>query len=80
MKYLLLTLGSYAGSYYLVGLLIRGRLADLAEGLRHRPDAPSPRLYLREVESHARRAHRHYSLVVGTVLALLSLLACIWLA
>ncbi|MDH0301845.1 MULTISPECIES: hypothetical protein [unclassified Pseudomonas] len=70
MKYLLVTLVSYASSYYLVGLLIRGRLADIADGLRHRSDAPPPGQYLREVEEHARRAHRHYSFFVGSVLAL----------
>lgn len=79
MKYLLLTLGSYATSYYLVGLLIRGRLADLAEGLRHRPDAPPPGQYLREVEAHAQRAHRHYSLFAGTVLAALLVALAAWL-
>ncbi|QXI40681.1 hypothetical protein [Pseudomonas xantholysinigenes] len=79
MKYLLLTLASYASSYYLVGLLIRGRLADMAEGLRHRPDAPPPGQYLREVEAHARRAHRHYSLFIGTLLTLLLVALAAWL-
>lgn len=79
MKYLLLTLASYAGSYYLVGGLIRGRLADLAEGLRHRPDAPPTGQFLREVEEHARRAHRHYSLFVGTLLAMVLILLSAWL-
>lgn len=80
MKYLLATLISYAGSYYLVGLLIRGQLADVAEGLRHRPEAPTPGQYLREVEAHARRAHRHYSLFAGTALALLLCVLCAWLS
>ncbi|WP_194790698.1 hypothetical protein [Pseudomonas sp. UFMG81] len=79
MKYLLLTLASYASSYYLIGLLIRGRLADLVEGLRHRPDVPSPGHYLREVEQHARRAHRHYSLFIGSLLTLLLAVLCAWL-
>lgn len=79
MKYLLLTLTSYGASYYLVGLLIRGRLADLAEGLRHRPDAPPAGQYLREVEEHARRAHRHYSLFIGTLLAVVLMLLSAWL-
>ncbi|HEK1766167.1 hypothetical protein ACCE15_12035 [Pseudomonas parafulva] len=77
MKYLLLAFASYASCYYLVGLLIRGRLADIAEGLRHRPDAPTPGQYLREVERHARQAHRHYSLFAGSVLAL-ALCALAW--
>lgn len=79
MKYLLLTLTSYGASYYLVGLLIRGRLADLAEGLRHRPDAPPAGQYLREVEEHARRARRHYSLFIGTASTLLLVSLAAWL-
>ncbi|WP_460415312.1 hypothetical protein [Pseudomonas sp. microsymbiont 2] len=79
MKYLLLTLASYASSYYLLGLLIRGRLADIAEGLRHRPDAPPPGQYLREVEEHARRARRHYSFFVGSLLALALVGLLAWL-
>lgn len=58
MKYLLFTLASFAATYYLVGLLIQGQLAEIAEGLRHRPDAPTPGQYLREVRPQARRAHR----------------------
>lgn len=79
MKYLLVLLGSYAGSWYLVGLLIRGQLADVAEGLRHRPDAPPPGQYLREVEAHARRAQRQYSLVAGTLLGGVLALVCYWM-
>lgn len=79
MKYLLVILGSYAAAYYLVGLLIRGQMAEVAEGLRHRPDAPPPGQYLREVEAHARRAHRHYSLFAGSVLAVLLVVLCAWL-
>ncbi|QXH44308.1 hypothetical protein KSS93_15555 [Pseudomonas xanthosomatis] len=79
MKYLLVALASYAGVYYLVGLLIRGQLADVAEGLRHRPDAPPPGQYLREVQSHARRTHLRYSLFAGTLLAALLMLLCAWL-
>jgi len=70
MKYLLLTLASFASTYYLVGLLIQGQLADIAEGLRHRPDAPPPAQYLREVRPHARRAHRQYTLLAGSAVAL----------
>lgn len=80
MKYLLLTLASYATSYYLVGLLIQGGLANIAEDLRHRSDAPPPGQYLREVEQHARRAHRHYALFSGSLLALLLALLCAWLS
>lgn len=79
MKYALVILASYASVWYLVGTLIRGRLADIAEGLRHRPDAPPAGQYLREVEAHARRAHRHYSLFAGTVLALVVTVFCAWL-
>lgn len=80
MKYLMLALGSYASSYYLVGLLIRGRLADIVEGLRHRAEGPPPGQYLREVHEHAQRAHRHYSLFAGTLLAVVLGLLCAWLA
>jgi len=69
MTYLALALLSYACTYYVVGLLIRGQLADVAEGLRHRPDAPTPGEYLREVTHLARRAQRHYTLMAGSVLA-----------
>lgn len=79
MKYVLVILASYASVWYLVGTLIRGRLADIAEGMRHRPDAPPPGQYLREVEAQARRAHRHYSLFVGTLLAVVLALLCVWL-
>ncbi|WP_236235935.1 hypothetical protein [Pseudomonas faucium] len=79
MKYLFLTLGSFAATYYLVGLLIRGQLADIAEGLRHRPDAPTPGQYLREARPLARRAQRHYTLMAGSLLALLICLVAYWL-
>jgi hypothetical protein len=78
MKYLLLTLGSFAVTYYLVGLLIQGQLADISEGLRHRPDAPTPAQYLREVRPYARRAQWHYTLMVGAVLALGVCLIAFW--
>ncbi|MFK0095837.1 hypothetical protein [Pseudomonas sp. NPDC090592] len=78
MIYLLIALASYSGTYYLVGLLIQGQLADVAEGLRHRPDAPTPGEYLREVRSHARRAHRHYTLMAGSVVAILACLLASW--
>lgn len=80
MRYLLLILASYTCSYWLVGLLIRGQLADIAEGLRHRQDAPAPGQYLREVEQHARRAHRQYSLMAGSALALVICLVAYWLS
>ncbi|MGG7595682.1 hypothetical protein ACQ4OD_01430 [Pseudomonas sp. WC1] len=80
MKYALVILASYASVWYLVGTLIRGRLADIAEGLRHRPDAPPAGQYLREVQAHARRAHRHYSLFAGTMLALVLTVFCAWLS
>lgn len=80
MKYALVILASYASVWYVVGTLIRGRLADIAEGLRHRPDAPPAGQYLREVQAHARRAHRHYSLFAGTVLALVLTVFCAWLS
>lgn len=79
MKYLLGVLASYGGTWYLVGLLIHGRLADIADGLRHRPDAPPPAQYLREVAQHARRAHRHYSLIAGSAVAVLVCLLLYWL-
>ncbi|EKT4520987.1 hypothetical protein QEM13_000179 [Pseudomonas putida] len=79
MKYLLTALVSYACTYYLTGLLIQGRLADIAEGLRHRPDAPRPGEYLRKVERYARRSRRQYSLAVGSVLAVVGCLLLYWL-
>ncbi|MDF0731794.1 hypothetical protein P0Y43_13840 [Pseudomonas entomophila] len=79
MKYLLLALASYASTYYVVGLLIQGRLADIVEGLRHRPDAPPPGQYLRAVQGHARQARRDYSLFAGSVLALALCLLAWWL-
>ncbi|WP_455885852.1 hypothetical protein [Pseudomonas rustica] len=78
MIYLFLALLSYTCTYYLVGLLIKGQLADVAEGLRHRPDAPTPGEYLREVKGHARRAHRQYTLMAGSALALLACLVASW--
>lgn len=79
MRYLLVVLASYASAWYVVGLLIRGQLADIAEGLRHQHDAPPPGQYLREVQAHARRAQRTYSLLAGSVLAVLLVLLCAWL-
>ena len=79
MSYLLLALLSYAATYYVVGLLIHGQLADVAEGLRHRPDAPTPGEYLRAVRHQAKQAHRHYSLMAGTALAVLMCLVASWL-
>jgi len=78
MIYLFLALLSYTCTYYLVGLLIQGQLADVAEGLRHRPDAPKPGEYLRAVKAHARRAHRQYTLMAGSALALLACLVASW--
>ncbi|WP_445671941.1 hypothetical protein [Pseudomonas inefficax] len=78
MTYVFLVLLSYACTYYLIGLIIRGQLADVAEGLRHRPDAPTPGEYLRAVKAHARRAHRYYTLALGSILAVLACLAASW--
>jgi len=80
MKYLLLILASFASTYYLVGLLIQGQLADIAEGLRHRPDAPPPGQYLREVRPHARRAHRQYTLMAGSAVAVMVCLVVYWVS
>ncbi|MGE8059396.1 hypothetical protein [Pseudomonas sp. NPDC089547] len=80
MIYVLIALVSYSGTYYLVGLLIQGQLADVAEGLRHRPDAPTPGEYLREVRPQARRAHRHYTLMAGSAVAILACLLASWFA
>ncbi|AVD95560.1 MULTISPECIES: hypothetical protein [Pseudomonas] len=78
MIYLFLALLSYACTYCLVGLLIQGQLADVAEGLRHRPDAPTPGEYLREVGPRARQARRQYTLIAGSVLAVLACLIASW--
>lgn len=79
IKYLLLALASYGSTYYFVGLLIRGQLAEISEGLRHRPDAPPPGQYLREVRSHARRAHRRYTLMAGSLLSVVVCLVAAWI-
>jgi hypothetical protein len=78
MKYLLLIVASFASTYHLVGLLINSQLNELAEGLRHRPDAPPPGQYLREVRPQARRAHRQYTLMAGSTLALVACLIVYW--
>lgn len=78
MKYLFLTLSSLLVTHYLIGLLIQGQLAEIAEGLRHRPDAPTSGQYLREVQPHARRTQRRYTLLVGPGLALLACLVAYW--
>ncbi|WDY60411.1 hypothetical protein [Pseudomonas sp. PSKL.D1] len=80
MKYIVLAVGCYASTWYVVGLLIRGQLADIAEGLRHRPDAPPPGQYMREVQPHARRAHRQYTVMAGSVVALAVCLLAWWLS
>ncbi|HDS0917229.1 hypothetical protein D3C76_629640 [compost metagenome] len=78
MIYVFLALLSYTCTYYLVGLLIQGQLADVAEGLRHRPNAPTPGEYLRAVKPHARCAHRQYTLMAGSALAVLVCLVASW--
>ncbi len=80
MKFLLATLFSFGVTYYVVGLLIQGHMTDIAEGLRHRPDAPTPGEYLREVQAHARRARRRYTLGAGAVTALIVCLLLSWLS
>ncbi|HYQ54295.1 MAG TPA: hypothetical protein VES70_28115 [Pseudomonas sp.] len=78
MKYLFLALSSLAVTYYLIGLMIQGQLADIAEGLRHRPDAPTSGEYLRKAQPHARRVQRQYTLLVGSGLALVVCLIAYW--
>ncbi|MGN8248078.1 hypothetical protein [Pseudomonas sp. SMV7] len=78
MIYLILAVLSYACTYYLTGLLIQGQLADVAEGLRHRPDAPAPGEYLRRIRPYARRARRQYTLLAGSILAVLACLVASW--
>lgn len=80
MKYVLSVLASFALIYYVVGLLIRSQLAQIAEGLRHRPDAPTPGEYLRQVRPHARRARRQYTLMAGSVMALIVCLLVSWIS
>jgi hypothetical protein len=80
MKYVLSVLASFALTYHLTGLLIRNQLAEIAQGLRHRPDAPTPGEYLREVRPHARRAHRQYTLIAGSVVALVICLLVNWIS
>lgn len=78
MSYVFLAVLSYACTYYLTGLLIQGQLADIAEGLRQRPDAPPPGEYLRAVRCHARRAQRRYTMMAGSLLAVLACLLASW--
>lgn len=80
MTYLVLVLASYGLSYYVVGLLLDGQVADIAEGMRHRPDAPAPGQYLRAVQARVRRVRWEYSLMVGTVLSALSCVGAYWLS
>jgi len=80
MKYVLSVLASFSLTYYMTGLLIRSQLAEIARGLRHRPDAPTPAQYLREVRLHARRARGQYTLLTGSVMALLVCLLVSWLS
>ncbi|MFK3722132.1 hypothetical protein ACI2J9_21525 [Pseudomonas fulva] len=79
MIYLGLALASYGLSYYVVGLLLDGQVADIAEGMRHRPDAPAPGQYLRAVQPRLRRVRWAYSLMVGTFLTALSSVGAYWL-
>ncbi|MBF8676966.1 hypothetical protein IRZ53_21320 [Pseudomonas fulva] len=79
MIYLVLALASYGLSYYVVGLLLDGQVADIAEGMRHRPDAPAPGQYLRAVQARLRRVRWAYSLMVGTCLTALSSVGVYWL-
>ncbi|WP_349975298.1 hypothetical protein [Pseudomonas sp. WHRI 8519] len=80
MKYLLLTAACFASTHHVVGLLIDSHLNELAEGLRHRPDAPPPGQYLREVRPQARRAHRQYTLMAGSTLAVVVCLIAYWVS
>ncbi|MBF8726159.1 hypothetical protein [Pseudomonas putida] len=79
MIYLVIALASYGLSYYVVGLLLDGQVADIAEGMRHRTDAPTPGQYLRAVEQRLRRVRWEYSLMVGTVLTATSCAGVYWL-
>ncbi|MDD0977649.1 hypothetical protein [Pseudomonas fontis] len=80
MKYLLIFLGSYALTYYIINTLIETRLQDMADALRHQPDAPTAAQFLREVKASAQASTLEYTLIAGTVIAaLLSTLAW-WLA
>ncbi|AVF55487.1 hypothetical protein G7017_21580 [Pseudomonas fulva] len=79
MIYLVLALASYGLSYYVIGLLIDGQVADIAEGMRHRRDAPAPGQYLRAVQARLRRVRCEYSLMVGTFLTALSCVGAYWL-
>lgn len=80
MKYVFSILISFTLTYHVVGLVIRSQLAEIAEGLRHRPDAPTPGQYLREVRPHACRAQRQYTLMAGSVIALFLCLLVNWLS
>ena len=53
-------------------------MADVAEHLRHRPDAPTPGAYLREVQQAARRPTGTTPLMAGSVLAVLACLIASW--
>lgn len=76
MKYLLIFIASHAATYYAVGAIIEHRLQDLAEDLRHYPNAPTQSQYYEDVRLHAQHSKIEYCAVLGTLLAaLLSLLA-----
>lgn len=71
MKYLLIFLGSYAVIYFIVNAIVETRVEDMAEELRHRPGAPTPGQFLKEVQASARQSTREYTLIAGTLIALL---------
>lgn len=75
MKYLLIFIASHAATYFAIGAIIDSRLQILAEDLRHYPHAPNQTQYLEDVRLHAQHSKIEYSIVLGTLLAIvLSLL------
>lgn len=80
MKYLLIFLGSYALTYYIVNTLIETRLQDMADALRHQPDAPTPAQFLREVKTSAQASTLEYTLIAGTLMAILLSALVGWLS
>ena len=71
MKFLLIFIASHAATYFALGAIIDSRLQILAEDLRHYPHAPTQAQYFEDVRLHAQHSRIEYSIVLGTVLALM---------
>lgn len=78
MKYLFAALGSYFVSFCIATTLMHGKVQDLVEERQIRwPGAETDR-YCAEVQAAARRARGWFSLVSGSLMALV-VSAALWL-